>query len=115
MLEELVHPFHLLAEGRALHHCIDQCYERPPEEVGMSRLCQNSAVLLKYWIEIENQWSRLFSFTNDGRPLATIEYVPEVGIVEIRGKHNHQINGTEPYYSKLMSALQYVRGLEIRQ
>lgn len=111
-LEQLTHPHHLLIEGRAMQHCI---HTRMVHQVGFPPISNDvpHADQLYYWSLIKKGHS-IYSLVGVKGPLVTIHVGMTLGLaqfLEINGKRNHRINGTEPYFPTLVDALTHIEGL----
>lgn len=118
-LRLLCDPQHLIDEGKAMKHCIGSLYPRWLFLNAEVKGCALGPHELTYWRRVRKGLATLFSFTQDGQPLVTIEIAdgPPPILSDVRMKHNHRINGSERFYpvlqDALMSVVPFFPGLQI--
>lgn len=94
-LDELTHPLHLIAEGRAMSNCLAH-----PHYTDGSTMTSGIAAYARhspYWHDVKKRQARPFSFGNARQPLLTIDVrITDDGplLSDIRAKRNHRLTRT---------------------
>lgn len=111
-LEELTHPFHVMAEGFALRHCIDSLYVKDREYHGVTSATFASAHYLHYWRSIQERRSRIFSFGDADGPLVTISLKRCGNIINQLGpRKGSGISHEDVYFPYLIQAILHLSRL----
>lgn len=92
-VEEATDPRHLMQDSAALHHCVGTCHNSILlSEHGLHRDDPEAIHHLQYWRKIKAGTSRIFTLTENGAPLLTIEYgVDEFTIKQMQGHPRREI------------------------
>ena len=115
-LAEAIDPRHLQDDSMALGHCVGTLHDRQalaaqdlsPEE-HEARFC------LHYWLKIVAGEKRIFTFTFEDVPVATIDYDSTLkGILQIEGRGG-ALTGRERFFGDLCASLHSLRSrLDVR-
>lgn len=76
--EEATHPGHLQQDTLALGHCIGATHDMQLlARHGLAPESQAADAFLTYWLRIQRGESRIITFTQNGWPIATLNYCPQ--------------------------------------
>lgn len=108
-LEELTHPFHVMAEGFALGHCIDTKYHPDLEKHGVKPGTFASGYYLEYWCNIRQRRSLTFSFGDADGPLVTINFDRERRAIDQLGpRKNAGMSPKDVFFPYLIQAIEHL-------
>ena len=112
MIEELTHPYHVMAEGIALRHCIDSIYHADMEKHGVTAGTFASAYYLQYWLDVRAQKYRLFSFADTDGPLVTIALHRQRRVINQLGpRKGTGISADDVFFPYLIQAILHLSRL----
>jgi hypothetical protein len=103
-LHELIHPWHLIEETDALHHCLGKPHNsRWPGQ-------DDDLFTFPYWKIVAFRRARLFSLGGPTGPLCTLHvHVKPPRLVQVQGRAREDIL-LQPYTPALVDAVAFLRG-----